>query len=395
MPCKTYSLSGTFNYTMSADRIWELMGRKLSNEASAEELQELDHLLRDHADLHFSVQTITDLWQQNDDHPDKDTLQAAYEQHLTRLEQQKGITLHKDAPEYAGDAPWLIENQRGQGNRRLKVWALAGTAVLIMAAWWFFIFKPSHAASTGSEPLLATNSAISEIATQYGTRTTQRLPDGSRVWLNAGSKLTFTKNFGDSIREVSLTGEAFFDVVKNPKKPFVIHTSTIDVKVLGTQFNVKSYPTDKTTETSLLRGSVEVVVKNRPNEKYVLKPHEKLVVLNHEVTAPPVGASASAHNHEKENIIAIKNLTYQQGDTADIESAWIRNKLSVKDMPFVEFAKVMERWYDVRFEFKNKKQEDLFITGSFDNETLAQALEALQFSFAFNYEINDKTVTVY
>jgi ferric-dicitrate binding protein FerR (iron transport regulator) len=168
--------------------------------------------------------------------------------------------------------------------------------------------------------------------------------------------------------------------------------------VLGTQFNVKSYPSDKTTETSLIRGSVEVVVKNRPNEKYVLKPNEKLVVLNDQqpVKAVPSNNYGGAGRLlNRDNLIAIKNLTYQQGDTSDIESAWIRNKLSVKNMPFVEMAKIMERWYDVRFEFRNQKLEDLWITGSFDNETLTQALEALQFSFAFNYDINDKTVIVY
>ena len=382
---------------MSADRIWELMGRKLSSEASAEELQELDHLLRTHADLHFSVQTITDLWQQNDNKPATDRLQSAYDQHLTRME-QKGITFNKELPGPVPDTTWLLEGDRKKRGLKLRLGVLAGLAVLIIGAWWAFVFSPVKTPATSPDLVAASIPAnISEIATQYGTRTTQKLPDGSRVWLNAGSKLTFSKNFGDNMREVTLTGEAFFDVVKNPEKPFVIHTSTIDVKVLGTQFNVKSYPTDKTTETSLLRGSVEVVVKNRPNEKYILKPNEKLVVLNEEVKAAVNngGPVASGRLFNKENIIAIKNLTYQQGDTSDIESAWVRNKLSVKDMPFIEMAKIMERWYDVRFEFGNKKLEDVFITGSFDNETLAQALEALQFSFAFNYEINDKTVTVF
>jgi transmembrane sensor len=309
--------------------------------------------------------------------------------------EQKGITLNKESTEPAPDANWILEEQPKRRRRSAMVWGMSAIAVMIMVAWWLFVFSPKKPSEIASkDAIAAATGPINEIATEYGSRKTQRLPDGSRVWLNAGSKLTFGKDFGDNIREVTLTGEAFFDVVKNPEKPFVIHTSTIDVKVLGTQFNVKSYPTDKTTETSLLRGSVEVVVKNRPNEKYVLKPNEKLVVLNEGVKPVSVDAG-SGRMLNRDNIIAIKNLTYQKGDTADIESAWIRNKLSVKDMPFSEMAKIMERWYDVRFEFGNKKLEDLYITGSFDNETLIQALEALQFSFAFNYEINDKTVTVY
>jgi transmembrane sensor len=382
---------------MSADRIWELMGRKLSSEASAEELQELDRLLRTHADLHFSVQTITDLWQQDYNTPSNEALQATFDQHIQRM-QQKGVVLNKESHGPAPEAPWMMENPRKSSRKGLKLTAMAFGALLIIAAWWMYVLGSGNAAEYTSPDMIAANPGninVSEISTQYGTRTTQRLPDGSRVWLNAGSKLTFSKDFGGKIREVSLVGEAFFDVVKNPDKPFVIHTSTIDIKVLGTQFNVKSYPTDKTTETALLRGSVEVVVKNRPNEKYVLKPNEKLVVLNEVLKAISPSYAGSGRLINKDNIIAIKNLTYQQGDTADIESAWVRNKLSVKDMPFSELAKVMERWYDVHFEFSNKKLEEVFITGSFDNETLIQALEALQFSFAFNYDINDKTVIVY
>jgi transmembrane sensor len=391
-------LTGTFIY-MSADRIWELMGRKLSSEASAEELQELDHLLRTHPDLHFSVQTITDLWQQDDTNPSSEDLQSAYDQHLQRME-QKGVTIHKATSEPVPEVPyWMLETPRRKISRTAKVWGMSVAAVLLLAAWWYFVFAPGKAETGIGEQPLAASVTPGEISTQYGARTTQKLPDGSRVWLNAGSKLTFGKNFGEgSVREVSLTGEAFFDVVKNPAKPFVIHTATIDIKVLGTQFNVKSYPSDKTTETSLIRGSVEVVVKTRPNEKYVLKPNEKLVVLNNQEQLKAAGNAnygGAGRLINRDNLIAIKNLTYQQGDTSAIESAWIRNKLSVKNMPFAEMAKIMERWYDVRFEFRDKKLEDLWITGSFDNETLAQLLEAMQFSFAFNYEINDKTVIVY
>lgn len=383
---------------MSADRIWELMGRKLSNEASAEELQELDHLLRVHPDLHFSIQTITDLWQQKDDDESSDQLQTAYDQHLRRM-REKGISINKESYQelhepVTVEADWDMETPR-RPRRNFKIRAISLTTLLLAVAAWF-VWRPSNTGKSIATNGVADTGGVlpSEISTTYGTRTTQVLPDGSRVWLNAGSKLVFGKNFGENLREVTLTGEAFFDVAKNPDIPFVIHTNTLDIRVLGTQFNVKSYPTDKTTETSLIRGSVEVVVKKRPNEKYVLKPNEKLVVLNDQESTQHWGNGAD-RLPVKENLIAIKNLTYQQGDTSDIESAWVRNKLSVKDMPFSEMAKIMERWYDVRFEFRNKKLEEVWITGSFDNETLSQALEALQFSFAFNYEINDKTVIVY
>src|SRR5437588_18774 len=104
----------------------------------------------------------------------------------------------------------------------------------------------------GPNPPIALNQGPSlktgnEFFTQNGSRTNLVLPDGTRVWLNAGSRITYDKNYGITLREVGLTGEAFFDVAHNSGKPFVIHTARIDIKVLGTRFNVKSYPLDKTT----------------------------------------------------------------------------------------------------------------------------------------------------
>ena len=100
------------------------------------------------------------------------------------------------------------------------------------------------------------------------------------AWLNADSKLTYDENFRGDYREVSLEGEAFFDVVKDKTRPFIIHTKTLDIRVLGTAFNVSAYESEKNTETALFRGSVEVTLHNNPEKKIVLKPNEKLMVNN-------------------------------------------------------------------------------------------------------------------
>ena len=214
--------------------------------------------------------------------------------------------------------------------------------------------------------------------------------------MNAGSKLDYTNvtETGEGTREVYLTGEAFFDVVKNPKRPFIIHTSSIDVKVLGTKFNVKAYPNDKTVETSLVQGSVEVFVKNRPGEKYLLKPNQKLVLLN-EPEVPEIGKKTEINKNANLAIIAIKHLTYGKNDTLSIETSWIRNKLEFKDETFAEIARKMERWYDVTITFKTRELETEELNGDFSKETLRQALDALRFTTNFNYKIDGKTVTIY
>jgi hypothetical protein len=156
---------------------------------------------------------------------------------------------------------------------------------------------------------------------------------------------------------------------------------------------VKSYPGDNTTETSLVKGSVEVVVLKRPDEKYILKPNEKIVVLNEE--ARPEEQVSKGKIPREDPIIAIRKMTYPKGDTIAVETAWAYNRLVFEDEPFSEVAKKMERWYDVKFEFRNPNREDERLIGSFVNETLQQAMDALQFTHRFRYEISGKKVIIY
>lgn len=371
---------------MKNDRVWELLARKMAGEATSAELEELDLLLRNDPQLHFSVQAFSDLWKHSSRTPTES--KDAYNRHLTRLRNQ-GIAI--GMTDHHTDKAVLLEGSRKVSMRKYLAWSMAALLVLSAGAWILFNQQTSKPEMLAVQP--ESNELANEVSTRYGSKTRVRLPDGSQVWLNAGSRLNYTKDFGKKIREVQLIGEGYFDVVRNPQKPFVIHTSSVDIKVLGTQFNVKSYPGDRTTETSLVHGSVEVVVRKRPDEKYILKPNEKIVVLNedsaiHTFTGTRIKPS-------KEPIIAIRQLTYKEGDSISMETEWTYNKLSFDDETFDEVARKMERWYDVRFEFRNQKLADIRIKGSLINETLPQAMEALQYANRFRYEIQGKTVIVY
>jgi ferric-dicitrate binding protein FerR (iron transport regulator) len=233
-----------------------------------------------------------------------------------------------------------------------------------------------------------------QIKTQNGSRSKEILPDGSTVWLNAGSKLVYGKDFGVEIREVHLTGEAFFDIVKNPEKPFVVHAGSIDIRVLGTAFNVRNYPDDKTTETSLLRGSVEITTQKRPGEKWMLKPNEKLVLLKDQAAPSPDRALPKKYS-ERLPLVVKKELTYQPGDSIAVEMAWVRNKLTFEDESFEEVAKKLERWYDIEIEFRDLVKKDLVLHNTFQNETLEEVMAALEFSLNFRYRIEGRKVIIY
>jgi len=371
---------------MNIDRIWTLLARKLAGEISPEELGELEFLLREHPDTHLQMQALIESWNEKTDlsevEPDK-----AYQDLIYNLKVQGYMPLSEE-PDSSFD-----ENQ-GQNRRfRTRLVLFSFLFILIAAIGIFAWVKNKKSANSSA---LATN-PINTISTKYGSRTKIELPDGSTVWLNAGSKLTYDKDFGNSIREVNLTGEGFFNVVHNADKPFIIHTSFFDIKDLGTQFNVKCYPEDKTTETSLVEGSVEITVKKRPDNKWILKPDEKLVLLNESISDEiKKEVTAIKSNHlPQEPIVAIKKLTYLPADSFSVETAWTYNKLSFEDEAFSEVAKKMERWYDSEFEFRNKKLEDIHMNGSFISETLEQAMDALKYTNGFSYEIKDRKVIIY
>jgi ferric-dicitrate binding protein FerR (iron transport regulator) len=373
---------------MSKEKVWHLFSRKLTGEASQEELMELQQYVDEHPSFQYEMESLEQLWVQ-DSQSDRDYLEATY---LLHIEKMKKLGVEPKHMDESAESEELFQPSFYQRNKRRMLAAVA-VCVMVLAAIPFINRK-----AAGAETIAATEAkAIHKvIATPNGKNTSFKLPDGSTVWLNAGSKLDYSKIYESGNREVYLTGEAFFDVVKNPARPFIIHTSSIDVKVLGTKFNVKAYPEDKTVETSLVQGSVEVFVKNRPGEKYLLKPNQKLVLLNEEQA---VAKSSLVNNRKDINlpIIAITHLTYPKNDTLATETSWTRNKLSFEGESFVEIAKKMERWYDVTITFKNQELEEEALNGDFSKETLQQALEALRFTNnnSFRYKIEGKTVIIY
>jgi len=364
------------------ERVWTLLARKLANEATPAELAELSQLTEQDTAAKEIAGCLEQEWNRAPD-IDEEFLEATYLIHQKRMK-ENGMEMGKTEDD---TEPALLQPEK----KIMRMMLFSALAVLTLGgvAWLVWPSAPLKI----EQPSMP--EARNEIVTRNASRTRVVLPDGSVVWMNADSKLRYNKSFGNTLREVYLTGEAFFDVTKNPDKPFVIHTHLIDVKVLGTLFNVRSYPNDKTTETSLVRGRVQVTLHSRPDEKYFLKPNEKLVVLNTPDAMLPVTTNNSHDKYPKESIVAIKNLTYQRGDSTAVETAWTRNKLCFVDEPFEEVAQQMGRWYDVEFEFKNETFKEVRLKGSFKNETLPQAMEALKFSTNFHYEIREKKVTIY
>ncbi len=364
---------------MITDRLWELVAKKLSGESSVQEAAELEELLRQHPEYHYPLQTIADIWfQQGGANPaDAD---AAYERHLERMRLagvDPGETEPNDLtlPDYT---PSLF--------KRNRIW-VGAFAFAIMAALLYFLITGN---ASSQKELAVVNS---EISTRNGSRSKLMLPDGTQVWLNSGSRITYGKDFGKQTREINLTGEAYFDVVKDVDKPFLIHAHNIDIKVLGTAFNVKSYPGEKSTETSLIRGSIEVSIKSRPTEKIILKPREKLVVIDEESSGSRK-LTPTAVSRRKAPKVAIGEIRYAEMDSAVIETSWIENRLIFENESLRDIARSMERWYNVQIVFRDEEVADWRFKADFTKESLEEALRALSIATKFRYRINNDTVTI-
>jgi transmembrane sensor len=376
---------------MHQENFWNLIAKKLSGEASASELIELEQHLRANPEMHYSIQPLTDLWHGRHGRADanKTAGKEAFERHLQRME-ELGIGYGAVGPEYGVEYPYP-DGFPAPAKRRRYLWAAAALPLLALA-----IFSVNKLLTTRStrQQAGATESvrSLSEISTRNGSKTTLLLPDGTKVWLNAGSRLSYDSSFGRQRREVSLTGEGYFDVVHNKDKPFIIHASKINIKVLGTEFDIKSYPSDKTTEASLIRGSIEVTFNDQPTKKVILKPNEKIVVDNFKFenhlaeTADKPQNPASVTGISKD--VAVKALTYEHKTGDVIETSWVENKLVFQDESFEEIARKLERWYGVTIRFGNERLKADHLTGSFTNETVRQALDALKFTTEFSYSMD-------
>ena len=349
---------------MNKDRIWVLMARRLAGEITPAEQIELEQLVQSNPDIHFPLQTLTDLWKENTyqaDQNDPET-EEAYLNHIERL-----------------------KTAIPAGERSSRKNLLPYMVILISILVLIFFGMPKRS-------IPPTLPSISEISTKAGSKTKLVLPDGSRVWLNAKTKLTYDENFGKELREVKLTGEAFFEVVRDSLKPFLIHTSNMDLKVLGTTFNVKSYPGEQTSEASLISGSLEISLTARNKQKIILRPSEKLVISNDSV---PLSHKTISGKSVVQPIISIKNLThFEEADSIIIETSWVKNQLVFQDESFKEIALKMEKWYGVVINFEQPELTQLRFTGIFEKETIDQALYALSISEPFKYNITQNGIRI-
>ncbi|WP_177192406.1 FecR family protein [Chitinophaga arvensicola] len=346
------------------------MARKVSGEATIAELKELETLLMQFPELQYAFTIVGDI----------STVNSA--NGFTPAEEEQLASEGMDRMNL-----FLQQEQEVPAVKRIIPWrvltGIAATVAILVITFAVWPVTPRKQAFRN------------EVVTKTGSKTTVVLPDGTSVILNACSRLQYdATRFLNGEREVSLTGEAYFDVKHDPAHPFIIQSGKVNIRVLGTIFNVKAYAEDATVETTLLSGKVEV---NFPDndadgsrKTTQLEPGQKLIIgqLN---TKP-----STENKQHSFSITPIKTIAGTDNTVAEKPAtAWVNDRFDFDNVTFEQLSHDLERWFNVTLRFKNDKYKNEVFTGAFRKQSIEDVLQALQLMSGFHYEVNTKENVIY
>ncbi len=238
------------------------------------------------------------------------------------------------------------------------------------------------------------NITYTEIRAPYGARTEIGLPDGSTVWLNAGSRIKYMNVFNRDNREIQLHGEAYFKVAKNADLPFDVKTGDLSIQALGTEFNVKSYDDEDIIETTLVEGKI-AIHQGRKQKNIYLEPHQQALYVKYNKNLSV--KDLTVVKEAKPEVLKLQKGIIYIAEKIDPQPivAWKDNRLILKGEELSNLAIKLERKYDVKFIFGSEKLKPFRFSGTLENETLTQVLDVITLSAPLGYKLQGKTVLIF
>jgi ferric-dicitrate binding protein FerR (iron transport regulator) len=354
----------------------DIIFRVLKGEASPDDKLKLtEWIAQDQANLEIfkqseSVWNVIDIIKTGKEYDSEKAFNRFKEQISFRLRTSRRIGLYKSID-------WFLR--------------IAAILVILLGISYFLKFKSAKQSDIKELSLC-------EVIAPRGSKTEILLPDGTKVWLNSDSKIHYSSGFNKTDREVSLEGEGYFNVAKNPDKPFIVNTSNLKIRALGTIFNVKSYTGDETIETTLIEGNIVVENKtsdktNRfttmvPNQKVIFYRDKEIGQEQNQVTGKP---KADEDQSAKAPIgqIVLNNIA-----DPSIVSSWKDNIIYFDNEKFQDLAIRLERRFAVNIHFIDNDIEQMRFTGKFKDIIIEQVLAALQYASPFYYSFNDKDIYI-
>ncbi|QJB30023.1 FecR domain-containing protein [Chitinophaga oryzae] len=343
---------------MKAERILELMARKAGRAAGKAELEELEQLLAENPDYRFLENVL-------------DTVEAPVQDTAVVRDGWEKI---EAVLQTSAQTPEKPETPVMSARRPFR-WAAAAVLLVVAGTSMWRMARKKPAAP-----------ALQQISAPMGSTIKALLPDGTQVWINAGSQISYDARFAGKSRDVNVTGEVFFDVAADDNKPFIVHSDNLAIQVLGTSFNVKAYGDDQKAEVAVITGKVQVMMRNSPEKKVVLLPREKLVLSLDQQTII----------HEDDSIQHVSFRVQELASSKDpglvMETAWRHQKLAFMNETFAEVARKMERQFNVNIVFEDETLKKEILSGVFEKEDVNKALRLLQMTTGFHYRIVQQQV---
>lgn len=312
-----------------------LFEKYIRKEASTEEEQLLLSLLRQDKEIdHF----LEDKIKNSDQYLDKETEQRIY----------KRIRAGKSQ----GKKPFVA----AVSFRKAMQWVAVIILPLLSALAVYFLT---------SNPLSGENVTITA---PKGEKANITLADGSLVWINSGSTLTYHNDFNRKKRELFLDGEAYFEVTKDPKRPFIVHTRDMDIEALGTAFNVRAYLEEKHVSTILLKGKIKV---DAQGQQRVLTENQRVVI------------DKSALTFSTDKVFAADFIQWKDGN------------LYFENSSFDEIALTLSRVFNVEIRFVSERLRSMRFSGTLGNSSIRNALDVLSLTSSMHYEMNGTVIELY
>ena len=319
---------------------WEMLGKYLSHETNAAETQRVEHWINQSGENRKELDEIRLMLEQSD---------AVYKLKNYDSEAAWNKVAEKMEPPQSKAIRWI--NFRKNGMKTFyKYAAVILIALLLGTAGYFIGFQ---------NPLK--EFYTTEFTSDIQNTNEYLLPDGSVVTLNSHSKIIFPKHFKGKIREVTITGEVFFDVIPNSEKPFIINAGEARIKVLGTSFNISAYPENKKVEVVVESGKVEVSCKEKTQADAT---NEILLTKG-----------------EKGTFIEYENRLEKSLNTDRNYLAWKTHNLVFEETPLSEVISHLKKTYHIEIEINNKEINDLVLTAEFDKKPVDFILNVVQLTF--------------
>jgi transmembrane sensor len=345
-------------------RIYDLLEKFASGACSGEEFEELMQFMQ----ANENDEAIRELMRKYFNSLDSEVIS---EVHID----EQGDMFNDGAP--------VFERNKKPVRRRNALLAVCSILVICIVSYLYYS-RPVNGAGDAK--------TVSRIYTPAGSKTSVVLPDGTEVWLNSFSTLTYTTAaFNSGRREVSLVGEAMFKVKHDSLHPFLVHTKNFDVTDLGTVFNVQAYPEDNNGQASLISGSIEVITKGSHPKKVLLVPNQRMIIQNESRSSLAAAKPAKAVLVDEPTI---KPIVFNPQMSVAPDTAWMVNKLIFTDEFFYDLALQMQRRYNVTISFRRENARNYKFTGRFEEENIEDALKELQAIAPFTYKRSNNEIQI-